>query len=144
MGIIRVRAVVYSTFNVQKILRAQRQQEVRRLRRAGAFVRQTAQQSLTTSKGPSTPAGRPPRSHTRTLKRSIKFAVDAGARRVLIGPEALGTAAGAQALQAIEFGGWSHTVRRNRRQKRIKLQPHPFMGPALVKETPNLPAIWQG
>jgi hypothetical protein len=142
MALLRLRATVNSTFNVQKILRAQRRKEFQRLRTAGAYVRTTASQSMKGGPGKSSPAGKPPRSHTRRLKKSIRFEVALGQRLVRIGPAALGTAAGAQALQAIELGGWSNLVRKGRRTKRIRITPHPFMGPALDKETPKLPAIW--
>ena len=58
------------------------------LSRFGAYVRQTAQCSIRTRKGPSTP-GQPPHSHSGHLRKFMSFWYDRSARSVVIGPEKL-------------------------------------------------------
>lgn len=115
------------------------------LQGGGAIIMTSARQSIRKSKKPA-PAGQPPRGHTNLLKRLIKFAYDVAARAMLIGPEKA-EAAGWDEPEVLEKGGVS-LLRKPRYDEHghkiqsIKVAPHPFMGPALKKETPKLPALW--
>lgn len=81
--------------------------------------------------------GSPPLSHVGTLRDSIYFASDPGARSVVIGPIAFrGSGRGAKAL---EESGESE-----RRGKPIFIRPRPFMKPAFVAELPSVPAQFRG
>ncbi len=134
------------------------------LAKAGAFVRQMAKQSIRKRKGPSQP-GRPPHSHEGSLKRHIYFGYDTQRDSVVIGPARL-TKSG-DAPHILEFGGRSvakrnmvvTVVKPGRRQRgrpvrgkrrfikkgtRLVHLPRPYMGPALQKETPNIPNAFRG
>lgn len=83
--------------------------------------------------------GQPPRSHLGLLKRFIFFAYDRDGNSVVIGPARLnGVSGGPGALEALEEGGRS----KNAKGKTIRVAARPFMGPALAKEEPKLPAMW--
>ena len=83
--------------------------------------------------------GQPPRSHLGLLKRFILFGYDRDSNAVVIGPARLnGVAGGPRALEALEEGGQS----KNAKGKTISVEARPFMGPALAKEQPKLPALW--
>lgn len=107
-------------------------------RRAVAIARKTGKpkprRPMQSSK-----AGQPPRSHLGLLKRFIFFAYDPATNGVVIGPARLnGVAGGPAALAALEEGGTSRTPQ----GKTIRIDARPFMGPALKKEEPKLPALW--
>lgn len=111
------------------------------LSRAGAFIRQTARQSIRTKKG-SAPPGKPPHAHT-GLIRKILFGYDPATESVVIGPVKLNKPTNAPNL--LEFGGRTTVERRVRgriRRRRVSVRPRPFMGPALRKELPKLPRVW--
>lgn len=82
--------------------------------------------------------GQPPRSRLGFLRDFIFFGYDADAHSVVIGPARLNGRAGPQALEALEEGGASTTPQ----GKRVQIEARPFMGPALAKEEPKLPAMW--
>jgi hypothetical protein len=105
--------------------------------RFGAYVRQTAKESIKKRSGTS-PPGRPPFSHVGTLKRHIYFAYDLKQRSVVIGPVIFPGKTG-KALPALEYGGKS--IRNDGR--RINVQARPFMGPAFVAELKNLSSMWE-
>lgn len=88
------------------------------LAKFGAFVRQRAKTSIKTRAGTSRP-GRPPFSHTGTLKKFIYFSYDPARKSVVIGPTLAGPMSGAPA--ALEHGG-------------AGVRPRPFMGPAFAAE----------
>ncbi|MCF0234596.1 MAG: hypothetical protein HUK22_06410 [Thermoguttaceae bacterium] len=73
----------------------------RNLSKFGAYVRQTAKQSIRYRKTSSKP-GLPPSSHVGTLKRLIFFGLNENRSSVLIGPHAV---AEAIAPRVLEFGG---------------------------------------
>lgn len=109
-----------------------------------SYVMRDARQSIRKSKKPAAP-GQPPHSHTNLLKRLIKFAFDFGSRSMLVGPEKA-QAAGWDEPEALEQGGDS-LLRKPRYEDGKKIQsihvaPHPFMGPALKKNTSKFPALW--
>lgn len=107
-------------------------------RRAVAIARRTGKPKPRRPMQSSKP-GQPPRSHLGLLKRFIFFAYDQSTNGVVIGPARLnGVDGGPRALEALEEGGQS----KNGRGKTITVAARPFMGPALAKEQPKLPALW--
>ncbi|MBP9024757.1 MAG: hypothetical protein KBH81_01275 [Phycisphaerae bacterium] len=130
-------------FDKQTVLRAVDKAKRAVLSKAGAFIRTTAKHSIRTKKG-SAPAGQPPHSHEGSLRRLIYFGYDPGSASVVIGPLGFRKST---APNVLEFGGKTE-VRRRRRGKIVKtraiIQEHPYMGPALQKERPNLPKRWAG
>ena len=81
------------------------------------------------------PAGKPPYSRTGLLKR-IYFGYERQTKSVVVGPMKLNTKVrqSRTAPNLLEFGG---TVQRD--GKTVMAHKHPYMGPALEKELPNLP-----
>lgn len=112
------------------------------LSKFGAFVRQTARNSIRKRKKPS-PPGQPPSSHVGTLRRLIFFGYDPARKSVVIGPAPIGSGQ-AEAPGLLEFGGSAR--RQRRRSGRVvtaRYRPRPFMGPAFEKEKNQLPELWQ-
>jgi hypothetical protein len=112
------------------------------LSKFGAFVRTTARSSLRRRKRVSEP-GQPPSSHTGLVKRFLYFGFDAVRKSVIVGPAKLNKPE-PRVLELLEQGG---QIRRRSRRTR-KLETHvyrarPFMGPALRRELPKLPAMWR-
>lgn len=140
-------------FNSKKILRKAESATARYLGKAGGYVRNAARWSIRRAKRinvydrdtgkqifdvngkpknglvPSRP-GSPPRTRNGQLRRSILYAVSRMARSVVIGPR--GSVVGMSG-KAHEFGG---------RYRRETFPERPFMGPALRKTEPILPAMW--
>jgi len=106
------------------------------LSKFGSFVRQTARQSIRRRKGTSKP-GKPPFSHSGLLKKFIYFGFDPQRTSVVIGPVVVSDKSGG-GLSALESGGKVRLP--DGRQAEIK--PRPFMGPAFVKELPQVPSLW--
>jgi len=134
------------TFFDRKVVRNAVDRAARRvLSKFGAFVRRAARSSIRKRKRASTP-GEPPSSHTGLLRKFIFFGYDLGSRSVIIGPARLNQRIG-NAPEALEYGGVSETAegsrRRKRRRRRIRIRPRPYMGPAMQKELPKLPAMWR-
>jgi hypothetical protein len=82
--------------------------------------------------------GEPPKLHSRPspLRELIFFVYDPKEKAVLIGPAASSHTRG-DATEALEHGGASMAVTRGRR-RRIRVEPRPFMAPAMNKELPKL------
>jgi hypothetical protein len=101
-------------------------------------VRTTARRSIRRKKG-TAPPGNPPHSHEGSLKRLIYFSYDPRSETVVIGPARFKKG---EAPPLLEFGG---TIRRTvgRRKLAMKYPARPFMGPALEKSAPALPAFWR-
>lgn len=108
------------------------------LTKFGSYVWQTARNELSDSKQPAK-RGQPPHSHTRQLKKSTRFAFDRRSQSVVIGPTPIGKSG--TAPTALEQGGNSRVTIRGQ-QKNVYVQPHPWMGPALQKESPKLPGLF--
>lgn len=106
------------------------------LSKFGAHVRQTSKRSIKKRKGTSKP-GRPPFSHSGTLKRFIFFGYDTTKRSVVIGP-VIAPGKSGKAPSALEHGGTVTLPTGNR----ANVQPRPFMGPAFQKEIKTLPSLW--
>jgi hypothetical protein len=101
------------------------------LGRIGSYVRKVARNSIRTRAGISEP-GQPPHSHTGLLKDWILFSYDKESLSVVVGPARLNMKSG-DALEALEYGGAVHSVRRGRR---MFIRARPFMGPAMEKSAP--------
>ncbi len=113
------------------------------LSRFGAFVRTAARSSIRKRKKSSTP-GQPPSSHTGLLKKLIFFGYEPEKRSVVIGPARLNQKIG-NAPEALEHGGMSIALagsRKKRSKRNVNIQARPYMGPAMDKEKPKLPAMW--
>jgi len=111
------------------------------LSKFGAFVRQTAKSSIRKRKKPA-PPGQPPSSHIGLLKKFIFFGYDPAKRSVVIGPVRLSQKGRGEAPHLLEHGG-STMLKRKGKRTRARIQARPFMGPAMKKEHPKLPAMWR-
>ncbi|OPZ22733.1 MAG: hypothetical protein BWZ02_03377 [Lentisphaerae bacterium ADurb.BinA184] len=111
------------------------------LSKFGAFVRTTARHSIRKRKAISQP-GSPPSSHVGLLKRLIFFGYDLVRRSVVIGPTPLRGVAEAPPL--LEYGGRARRKDRKGKTVMATYRPRQFMGPAIEKERPKLPALWAG
>ena len=112
------------------------------LSKFGAFVRQTAKQSIRKRKKVSQP-GQPPSSHTGLLKKLIYFGYDPAARSVVIGPAPL-RGRGSEAPPLLEYGGRARLTDRKGKSKLATYRARPFMGPAYEQEKKKLPGLWSG
>lgn len=114
------------------------------LSKAGAFIRTTAKHSIRTKKGVA-PPGQPPHSHVGLLRRFLFFAYEPVSESVVIGPAKLNKPT--EAPRVLEHGGKTRVERRRRGKvvrRQVTIEARPFMGPALEKERPKLPALWAG
>jgi hypothetical protein len=130
-------------FDAPAVVRAVDSATRKVLSKFGAFVRTAARSSIRKRKRISEP-GQPPSSHTGLLKRFIFFGYDTARRSVVIGPTRLNSTSGT-APGSLEHGGATavSTRRRGRRVTvRAKVSARPYMGPALQRELPKLPAMW--
>ena len=134
-------------FDKKAVRRSVDRAKRRSLSRAGAFVRQRARTSMRRRKG-SAPPGKPPYAHEGSLRRLVFFAYDRGSESVVVGPVGFGRS---KAPSALEFGGRVTIKQRRRRasgkrvvtSRRVRIQPRPFMAPALAKEASQLPKAWR-
>ena len=111
------------------------------LSKFGAFVRTGARSSIRKRRAVSA-AGQPPSSHAGLLKKLIYFGYEPTRKSVVIGPTPLhGTA---KAPPLLEEGGTVDRRDRKGRRRRLRYRARPFMGPALKRELPKLPAMWAG
>jgi len=112
--------------------------------RAGGLVRTIARRSIRRRKG-SAPRGQPPHAHARGNRgmKLIYFAWDPQTESVPIGPIPFGQ----RHAREIQEGGLVDVIRRRRRgtveRRRLRLAPHPVMGPALEKAIPRIPRYWR-
>lgn len=131
-------------FDAPKVVRSVDAATRRVLSKFGAYVRTAARSSIRKRKRVSEP-GSPPSSHTGFLKRFIFFGYDADLRSVVIGPSRLNRSSNAP--ETLEYGGTVAIVKRHtggrRESKIVEIAARPFMHPALKKELPKLPAMWQ-
>jgi hypothetical protein len=129
-------------FDSAKIVRSVDAATRRVLSKFGAFVRTSARSSIRKRKR-SAAEGQPPSSHTGLLKKFIFFGYDPERRSVVIGPARLGKPG--EAPRALELGGPSMMPVRHGVKVTlvpVEIKPHPYMGPALKRELPKLPAMW--
>ena len=102
-------------------------------KKAARIALQLQRMNSTTDKGP-------PHTIMGLLKQFLYFAWDPSNRAEVIGPAKLDTASDNVPL-ILEEGG-TETVKRKSGTVRIKIAPHPYMGPALEEARPQLPAFW--
>ena len=151
-------------FDRGKVLRAVNAARRKALSKAGAFIRETAKRGIKGRVGRSGPAGHPPYSHVGAKRRRVNqqrrrqgkapirggfkgikhilFGYDPATESVVIGPVGL---QGSSVPNVLEFGGTSTISRfHNGRvvEEKVRIAPHPYMGPALEKEKPKLPEVW--
>lgn len=126
-------------FDRAKVLNAVDAATRRVLSRFGAFVRTRARTSIRKRKGTSAPGG-PPYSHVGLLRNLIFFAWDDSSKKVVIGPVLINKPTGAP--ENLEYGGTADVPAGRGKTRRAKIEPRPYMGPALQKELPGLPAMW--
>ncbi len=120
------------------------------LSKFGAFVRRTAKGSIRKRKKASVP-GQPPSSHTGLLKKFIWFGYEPNEHSVVIGPAKL-TSKNTDAPENLEHGGtviltetkWIGRGKKKRQKRNVHIAARPFMGPAMDKELPKLPSLWDG
>jgi hypothetical protein len=117
-------------FDEEKVLNAVKSGNAKALRRAGAYVRKSARNSVSRSAKSSSP-GAPPHTRRGLLKRSILFGVENQRQSVVIGPakSLIGIS-----MTAHEFGGM---------YRRRKYPKRPLMGPTLERVAPQLPKLWR-
>jgi hypothetical protein len=129
-------------FDSQAVTRTVDRTTRRVLSKFGAFVRTTARSSLRRRRRVSEP-GQPPSSHTGLVKRFLFFGYDVVRKSVIVGPARLNKP-DPRVLELLEHGG--QVRRRHRRTRQLEThiyRARPFMGPALKKELPKLPAMWR-
>jgi hypothetical protein len=114
-----------------KVVKAARAGSITSLGHAGAALRLQARHSIKKAKKASQ-AGSPPNTRKGRLRNAIMFAVSKSPPWGVIGPDV--DVAGTSG-QAHEFGG---------RYKKEHYDKRAFMGPALEKVRPRLPAFWAG
>ena len=133
-------------FDSKKVISKTDKATRRVLSRFGSFVRRTAKQSIRKRKEESKP-GTPPHSHEGLLKRFIFFGFDFSKKSVVVGPALINIPdQRPKGLDALEHGGKITRLRgRKGKRKRVilNIKARPFMGPALEKELPGLPKMWQ-
>jgi phage gpG-like protein len=112
----------------------------KRLSKFGAYVRQTARQSIRKRKGSSRP-GQPPSSHTGLLKQFIYFGYDENRRSVVIGPVVLARKASG-IPEVLEHGGNVTIQWGKNRGKTVSIEARPFMGPAFDAELEKQSSLW--
>jgi len=150
-----------SFFDRKKVSDAVDRANDRYLSKAGAFTMTRARQSIKKApkgrinkagkrvfrKGssPTSEPGKPPKSHTGTLKRGIFFGRRAK-HSMLVGPIRIGKGV---APRALEKGGASvrtRTIRvhgaKMKVTKPITVRARPFMGPALTQVSAKFPDLW--
>jgi len=115
------------------------------LARGGAFIRRTARNSIRRRKTPSTP-GQPPTNQTGTLKKLLFFGYDRSTSSVVVGPALF---AGRKSPDGptpptltLEAGGTFYRQRRDALEAR-RIEPRPYMGPALAANLSKLPPLWK-
>lgn len=87
--------------------------------------------------------GKPPRTVLGLLKKFLYFAWDSSSRSVVIGPARLNGRSADDIPSVLESGGTTQVTRgRGRVVRTVRIAPHPYMGPALIKEIPKLPGLW--
>ena len=123
-------------FDRERVLKQIRQEDARRLSKAGAYIRQRAITSMRRRKRSARP-GSPPSVHSRDAfasLRNILFALSSDWESVVIGPRGIPSmrlrgASVATVPELMEKGGAARV-----RGRRVRYAKFPFMRPALEKE----------
>lgn len=85
--------------------------------------------------------GDPPFSRKGLLKQFLFFAWDSATRSVVVGPARLGGMSG-DVPKTLEDGG-TIPVRQGKQVVPVKYEARPYMGPAVLKTLPQMPAQWR-
>jgi len=127
--VIKARAKI--KFDAKKIANAAKRGSITSVDHAAAAIRLAARHSIKRSPKKSR-VGTPPNTRKGRLRSAIKYAASKSSPEAVIGPEAgvAGTSG-----KAHEFGG---------RYKKQRYERRSFMGPALEKVKPRMPALWAG
>jgi hypothetical protein len=123
-------------FDKAAVINAMDRKDRAALSKAGAFIRTRARSSMRRTKK-SAPKGQPPRAHVGKLKEFLYFSYDPQTKSVVVGPAKFGDGT---VPRIQEEGGIAQLPN----GKRVRIDPHPYMGPALAAELPNLPGRWGG
>jgi len=131
-------------FNEDAVLKRAKKTRHAKLRRFGAFVRQTAKTSMRRRKKSSAP-GQPPSAHAGHLRDLMYFAVAPDARNVVIGPVAFHRG---EVPRLLEEGGYATMTKYTRWSDEpydvvVHIKPRPFMAPAFQSELAKLPPQWR-
>ncbi|TXH48571.1 MAG: hypothetical protein E6Q97_24500 [Desulfurellales bacterium] len=158
-------------FDSEKVVRLVDKANRKNLSKAGAFVRQTARNSIRRRKGSSKP-GQAPTNITGTLKRFLFFAYDTGTKTTVVGPAATnqvffngaGQPVRGTVPQVLERGGsiqllevqWSDGVWRRadlrsrrriaekpQRMRTVRIEARPYMGPAYTANEKKIALLWK-
>ena len=118
-------------FDAKKVVNAAKRGNITSVGHAAAAIRLAARRSIRTNPKKSR-AGTPPNTRKGRLRSAIKYAANKSSPEAVIGPDA---AIAGTSGQAHEFGG---------RYKKQRYDRRSFMGPALEKVRPRMPALWSG
>lgn len=119
-------------FDRQPVIDAMAKKDRAALSKGGAFVRTRARSSMKRRKKVAE-RGKPPSAHVGKIKDLLYFSYDPHSRSVVIGPAKFREGI---VPRLMEEGG--------RGPNGKTYEPHPYMGPALQAELPNLPSRWSG
>jgi hypothetical protein len=110
-----------------------------KLRTARSRDRQKIQKQIDEAKKRQTSRpGQPPKGHgAQLLKKFLYFGFDSTSRSVVVGPAKLNGVAAQNAPSILEAGGSTEIAGR-----KVTIEPRPYMGPALAKNTPKFPSLW--
>lgn len=154
---LRVSGAVQVLLSPAKVYRAEKKATKQALRKAGAFVRQSARRNYLRRRKRVSKPGQGPSVHSKhpyATLRNIRFALDSKEREVIVGPLKFGrhsrrslpvnnTVAG-----VLESGGPVVYTRKHRNgrttKKVIRIAKRPFMKPAFRDELPKFAALWRG
>lgn len=126
-------------FEWDKVLKAEKNSAYSILSNLGAKIWRRAKTSIKPSKKTSLP-GKPPRSHTGTLRDLILFAYDESHRSTLVGPTLSNRPTGAPAT--LEYGG-EVMMEIHGQMERKYIKQRPYMYPAMEKELAKMPPMWR-
>lgn len=134
-------------FDKSGILDAMDKAAKRTLSLFGFQVRRDARKSI--RKRRKSIKGRPPRNITGLLKKFIFFVYEPHRQTVVIGPALLAKPQN-DVPGLLEEGGTQRATELQRRQAqrggrnvmRVRYAPHPYMGPALEKNLPDMDRLW--
>lgn len=153
-------------FDSPLIRRLTDQGVIKPLGRCGAFVRTAAKSSIryTTKQAPAA-KGAPPLARrserflrttrdrktgvektraTSPLKELMRFAYDVRSKSMIVGPEDYRASAAKYKVAAALEDGSNVTIRRRGEMRRVRINPHPYMKPALKKTAPKFAGTFKG
>lgn len=130
-------------FDRDKVAKAMDSAGRRNLSRAGAFVRTVAQRSMryTNYWFKHSQRGQPPLAHRQNplLRKLLFFAYDPANKSVVTGPV---RAKGGLVPRLLEEGGTT-TVNHKGVRRQVRVEPRPYMGPALSQTKRDLANRWK-